>query len=188
VQGDVTSLPLAGLLADLASPETTTAGGPAAAVAIAMAAALAEMGASASVGRWDAAAGTVAQARTLRTRIAPLVQADADAYGRALHALEGGGDGGDHAIGEALTGAADVLLEIARIGADTAELAQLVAELGAPRHRDDARAAVLLAEAGTRVAAALVAANLATTEDDARGGEAATCVRAAGAARERIAV
>lgn len=191
MRGDLTAHPLPRLLEELASTGAAPAGGSAAAIAIAMAAALAEMGASLSRGQWDDAGGTIAQARLLRDRILPLVEADATAYARALAALDrsdaDAGEERDREIGTALAEAADVLLQIARIGADAAELAQLVSELGNPRHRDDAHAAVLLAEAGTRVAAALVAVNLTTTTGDTRGDEAAACAHAATAARERIA-
>ena len=125
------------------------------------------MGARRSPG-WDDAMGVAAQARAIRRRIVPLVQSDADAYAASLAALaaieDAPGSGRDEAIASALAGAADVALAIARAGTDTAFLAELVADRGEPSGRDDAQAAAVLAEAGTRVAAALVAANLVTAE------------------------
>jgi formiminotetrahydrofolate cyclodeaminase len=191
VHGDPLELPLRRLFDDLSSSDAAPASGSAAAVTIAMAAALAEMGAGLSRGQWDEAAGMVAQARLLRRRIAPLVEADADAYARALAALDSAGAsgaGGDDDIARALAAAADVLLVIARTGADTAEVAQQVAERGNPRHRDDVHAAVLLAEVGTRIAATLVSVNLATVAGDLREEEAIACARAAASARDRIPV
>ena len=67
----------------------------------------------------------------------------------------------DETIGRALADAAAVPLEIAAIAADVAVLAADVAEHGNPNLRGDAAAAAVLAEAGARVAANLVAINLA---------------------------
>lgn len=186
---DLSALPLQGLLDELASENPAPAGGSAAAAAVAMAAALVEMGARRS-SSWDEAAGVAAQARSIRRRTVPLVQADADAYSASLEALaavdETPGGGRDEAIADALAGAADVALAIARAGTDAAYLAELVADRGEPSGRDDAQAAAILAEAGTRVAAALVAANLVTAEGDERGSAAASCARTAAMVRERM--
>ena len=83
---DLSALPVQGLLDELASESPAPAGGSAAAVAVAMAAALVEMGARRSPG-WEDAMGVAAQARAIRRRIVPLVQADADAYAASLAAL-----------------------------------------------------------------------------------------------------
>ena len=186
---DLSALPVQGLLDELASENPAPAGGSAAAVAVAMAAALVEMGARRSPG-WADATGVAAQARTIRTRIVPLVQADADAYAASLAALaaieDAPGPGRDEAIASALAGAADIALEIARAGTDTAFLAELVADRGEPSGRDDAQAAAVLAEAGTRVAAALVAANLVTAEGDDRETAASSCARSAAMVRGRM--
>jgi len=189
VAGDLSALPLQDLLDELASDEPAPAGGSAAAAAVAMAAALVEMGARRSTS-WEDAAGVAAQARSIRLRAVPLVQSDADAYAASLAALaavdEAPGPGRDEAIASALTGAADVALAIAEAGTDAAYLAELVADRGEPSGRDDAQAAAILAEAGTRVAAALVAANLMTAEGDQRESAAATCARTAAMVRERM--
>ena len=186
---DLSALPLDGLLDELASQTPAPAGGSAAAVAVAMAAALVEMVARRSSG-WEDAAGVAAQARSIRHRIVPLVQADADAYSASLAAMAAADDapaeGRDEAIAAALACAADVALEIARTGTDAALLAELVAHRGDPSGRDDAQAAAVLAEAGTRVAAALVAANLMTGDGDDRGSAAETCARSAALVRSRM--
>jgi len=186
---DLSALPLHDLLDELASENPAPAGGSAAAAAIAMAAALVEMGARRSQG-WDDAAGVAAQARSIRLRTEPLLQADADAYAASLQALAAveatPGAGRDEAIASALAGAADVALQIAQAGTDAAYLAELVADRGEPSGRDDAQAAAVLAEAGTRVAAALVTANLVTAEGDERESAAASCARSAAMVRERM--
>ena len=185
---DLSALSLTGLLDELASDSPAPASGSAAAVAVAMAAALVEMGARRSPG-WEDAMGVAAQARSIRLRTVPLVQADADAYAASLAALaaeETAAEGRDEAIANALAGAADVALDIARAGTDAAYLAELVADRGDPSGRDDAQAAAVLAEAATRVAAALVAANLMTGESDERGSAAASCARSAAMVRDRM--
>ena len=187
---DLSTLSVQGLLDELASPSPAPAGGSAAAVAVAMAAALVEMGARRSA-NWEDAMGVAAQARSLRLRTVPLAQADAEAYAASLAALANievaPGSGRDEAIAGALEGAADVALAIARAGTDAAFLAELVADRGEPSGRDDAQAAVVLAEAGTRVAAALVAANLVTAEGDDRESAATSCARSAAMVRSRVA-
>jgi methenyltetrahydrofolate cyclohydrolase len=186
---DLSALPVQGLLDELASDSPAPAGGSAAAVSVAMAAALVEMGARRSPG-WEDAIGVAAQARAIRHRTVPLVQADADAYAASLAALasidDASATGRDEAIASALTGAADVALAIARAGTDAAFLAELVADRGEPSGRDDAQAAAVLAEAGTRVAAALVAANLVTAEGDDRETAAASFARSAAGVRSRM--
>jgi formiminotetrahydrofolate cyclodeaminase len=187
---DLSSLSVQGLLDELASESPAPAGGSAAAVAVAMAAALVEMGARRSP-NWEDAIGVAAQARSIRHRAAPLAQADADAYAASLAALAAvetaPASGRDEAIASALAGAADVALAIARAGTDAAFLAELVADRGEPSGRDDAQAAAVLAEAGTRVAAALVTANLVTAEGDDRETAAVSCARSAAMVRSRMA-
>jgi len=186
---DLSALPVQALLDELASESPAPAGGSAATVAVAMAASLVEMGARRSPG-WEDAIGVAAQARAIRRRVVPLVQADADAYAASLAALASIDDAPaavrDEAIASALTGAADVALAIARAGTDTAFLAELVADRGEPSGRDDAQAAAVLAEAGTRVAAALVTANLVTAQGDDRETAAASFAKSAAMVRSRM--
>ena len=147
-----------------------------AAVVTEMAAALVAMVGRFSREHWDGAAGAIAQAETLRARVAPLAQEDADAYEMVLTAMRMPKDlepeVRNNLIGDALSRAADVPLRIAEVGTDVAELAAEVAECGNPNLRGDAAAGALLGEAAARVAANLVAINLATTETDERIGRA----------------
>src|SRR3974390_2084398 len=102
-------------------------GGSAAAMVVALGAALVEMAARASGEHWDQAGGTVAQAVALRDRALALVSRDAEAYDAAVVALSGGGD---EPLGDALARAAAVPLQIAHLGVDVAQVAQLTAEHG----------------------------------------------------------
>jgi formiminotetrahydrofolate cyclodeaminase len=147
-------------------------GGSAAAVVVAMAAGLVTMVARASADHWDEAGGVVGQAETFRARVAPLAQADADAYEAALAVLRDPEQleerYRDQKLQAALASAAEIPLRIAEAGADLACLAALLVENGNPEVRVDAAAASILAESGTRVAAKLVETNLGATDDDPR--------------------
>lgn len=147
-------------------------GGSAAAVVVAMAAGLVTMVARASAGHWDEAGGVVGQAETFRARVAPLAQADADAYEAALAVLRAPEQleerYRDQKLQAALASAAEIPLRIAETGSDLACLAALLVENGNPEVRVDAAAASILAESGTRVAAKLVETNLGATDEDPR--------------------
>jgi formiminotetrahydrofolate cyclodeaminase len=83
--------------------------------------------------------------------------------------------------------AAEVPLAIAEAGADAAYLAAWIADRGSAARRGDAVAAALLAEAGTRAAAALVSVNLAVTAGDDRAEHARGLAESASqAAREAV--
>src|SRR4051812_897564 len=146
-------------------PDPVPGGGSAAALAAAMAAALAANMARLSAPTWADGEGVAAQAQTLRARVEPLAQADADAYARVLrrfaHATEAD-------LGEALYLAAELPLEIAELAADTATLCALVADRCDPRLRPDAVAATVLAKAAARSAAHLVEVNLSAVANDER--------------------
>jgi methenyltetrahydrofolate cyclohydrolase len=183
-------LRLRDLLDSIASEDPTPGGGSTAALAIAMSAALSAMVARASKD-WPEAGAAVAQAEQLRKRTAPLAQRDAEAYGEALASIRlperAEPEVRDATVGAALSRAAAVPLLIAEAGADAASLAALVAERGTPDRRGDAAAAALLAEAGTRAAAGLIAVNLAVTPDDDRVLHAQTLAKSASeAAREAV--
>jgi methenyltetrahydrofolate cyclohydrolase len=109
--------------------------------------------------------GAVAQAESIRERVAPLATADAEAYRQALSAMrEPAGETGeqrDESIRRALVRAAEVPLQIAEAAGNAASLAASVAERGSQAVRGDAAAAALLAAAAARAAANLVAINLA---------------------------
>jgi len=134
--------------------------------------------------------GLIAQAEALRTRTAPLAQLDADVYEEALAARDGlealRQDQRDWELGKAFARAAEPPLEIARAGADVAELAAQLAEVGDPRVQADAAAAAALGVAAARGAVALVAVNLTATEDDPRVAEARAFAEAAERAAARV--
>ena len=180
---DLLDLRLGELLERLAGDEPAPAGGSSAAVSVAMAAAVLAKAARAAIGSWTDAGGIAAQAETLRARCAPLAQADADAFAAGLRALEDEKD--DYELAKALSHAADVPLAIAEAGADVAALATVVAERGQEARRGDAIAAALLAEAGARAAAELVAVNLLSLPGDERAGRAERAARNATDAAER---
>jgi formiminotetrahydrofolate cyclodeaminase len=180
--GDWLDLSLRELLDGFASEEPTPGAGSAAALVVAIAAGLCAMVARSSP-EWAEARAAVAQAERLWRRVAPLAQADADAYEEALVAL-GLPDliepnVRDATIGGAVGRAADVPLAIAEAAADTAALAAAVAANGAPGRRADVVGAGLLAEAAARAAAQLVAVNLTIRTDDERLGRANAAVEAA---------
>jgi methenyltetrahydrofolate cyclohydrolase len=188
--GDLLDLRLRELLEAIASEGPTPGGGSTAALAIAMSAALSAMVARASKD-WPEAGAAIAQAEQLRRRTAPLAQRDAEAYEEALASVRlperVEPNVRDAAVGAALARAAEIPLVIAEAGADAASLAALVADRGTPDRRGDAAAAALLAEAGTRAAASLIAVNLGVTPDDDRVVHAqALAASASEAAREAV--
>jgi formiminotetrahydrofolate cyclodeaminase len=190
--GDLLDAPLRDFLDTLAADGPAPGGGSAAAVAVAMSAGLVGMVARASKDHWDEAGGVIGQAETLRARVSPLVQADAEAYVSALNALRQREQleerYRDQKLFEALDRAAEIPLQIAEAGCDLASLAALLVENGNPEVRADAAAAAVLAEAGTRAAAKLVAINLAASEGDERVRQAEALVeRAAEAAHRALA-
>jgi formiminotetrahydrofolate cyclodeaminase len=189
--GDLLDVSLRAFLDELAGELPAPAGGSIAALVVAMAAGLTAKVARAS-DDWREQMAAVAQAEKLRSRIAPLAQSGAEAYEEALAALRLPDrlepQVRDMAIGNVLVRSAEVPLQIAETGADVASLAALVADRGAPDRRGDAASAAILAEAGTRVAATLVAVNLTVTPEDERIGRARLQVElAAEAARNALA-
>ena len=187
--GDLLDAPLGALLDTLASEEPAPAGGSAAAIVVAMAAGLVAKVARASDGYWEESGGVIGQAETFRARVAPLAQADADAYHEALSALRGREELAeryrDQQLRAALERSAEIPIQIAESGCDLACLAALLVENGNPEVRADAAAASILAESGTRVAAALVETNLGATPDDPRVRHVRSLVEVAAEASER---
>jgi formiminotetrahydrofolate cyclodeaminase len=183
-----TDTPFEELLDTIAAETPAPGGGSVAAFVTEMAASLAAMTAR-FAHDWDGAAGAVAQAETLRHRAAPLADADAMAYENVLTALRMPKDlepeVRDALIGETLSRAADVPLEIAECAASVSQLAAEIAERGNPNLRGDAAAASILAASAARVAANLVEINLATVEGDDRVERARAVVHSAERAARR---
>lgn len=151
-------------------------------MSVSLAAALSGMAARLSTAQLDDADALLERAETLRERAAPLAQADATAYGRVIERQRKGGN-----VKAALSAAADVPLEVAEIGAEVAEIAFRIAEGGNPNLRGDALTAVLLAEAGTQAAVALVKINLSVAgADDERSDQAPHFAKTAMAARNLV--
>ncbi len=183
-----TDVPFEELLDTIAAETPAPGGGSVAAFVTEMAASLAAMAAR-FAHDWDGAAGAVAQAETLRHRAAPLAGDDAVAYENVLTALrmpkELEPEVRNTLIGETLSRAADVPLEIAECAASVSQLAAEIAECGNPNLRGDAASASILASAATRVAANLVEINLATVEGDDRVERARAFLRSAERATRR---
>jgi methenyltetrahydrofolate cyclohydrolase len=175
-------LSIGDLLAALGAQPGAPAGGSAAALTLALAAAVVEMAARASGPSWEQAGGAVAQAALLRSRSVRLAELDGAAYDAALAALR---SGGGQNLERALARAAAVPLQIAHTGADVAQLAREVAEHCEPDVGADAAVAAVLASAATRGAAGLVEVNLGTITGDPRAVEAAALVAQADSAAER---
>ena len=185
-----TDVPFEELLDTIAAETPAPGGGSVAAFVTEMAASLAAM-AGRFAHDWDGAAGAVAQAETLRHRAAPLADADAMAYENVLTALRMPKDlepeVRDTLIGETLSRAAAVPLEIAECATSVAELAAEIAVCGNQNVRGDAAAGAILAASAARVAANLVEINLATMEGDERVERARTLVHSAERAARRAA-
>ena len=155
-----------------------------------MAAGLVTMVARASKDHWPEAGGAIGQAETFRARVAPLAQADAEAYAEALTALRGREAAGGALPRPAAPGGARArgrgpAARSRKPGSDLACLAALLVENGNPEVRADAAAASVLAEGGARAAAKLVEINLGATEDDPRVRHVRTLVEVAAEASER---
>lgn len=171
-------LPLGRFLELVASRRPAPGGGSVAAAVVAAAAGLAGMTARLSSGHLDAAPDLSGEADRLREEAAPLVRADAEAYGRVLEARRS-----REGVQAALSEAAEVPLQIAGVGARVARLAARLAGEGNPNLKGDAIAAVLLAEAATSAAAELVRIN---EPEGERVRQAGRFARAAAEARRTV--
>jgi formiminotetrahydrofolate cyclodeaminase len=179
----------------MAAGKPAPAGGSAAALTVAQAAALCAKTARLSARQLtaDRAGQLTTEADRIRTAAVGLVDQDARAYAgvieharkaaaarrdagaRAAGAEAGPADAPDEQVSElmaslarALSKAADVPMEIVELAAQVAGIAAPLAAVGNPALRGDAVAAALLAQAGARAAATLVAINLADSPDDLR--------------------
>lgn len=133
----------------------------------------------------DDAAG---RAAVLRAALLDSGEEELSSYEPVLAAtrLDAGDPAREQRLREALSGASDAPLAIARAAADVAERAAAVAAQSTAALRGDAIAAVLLAEAATQSAARLVEINLRAGCRDRRLVEAARCRDRSAAARERV--
>jgi formiminotetrahydrofolate cyclodeaminase len=170
VTDELLDVPVRRLLDRVTSELPTPGGGSIAAVVTALAAGLVE-----TVARGSAdldARGLAAQAKTLRERVEPLAQRDAEAYEQALVALRLPesleAEVRSDTIGRSLAYAAEVPLAIALIAADVADAAAVAAECGDASTCADASVAAVLAEGAARGAAHLVEINLTTSAEDER--------------------
>ncbi len=164
--------PLAALLELVAAPDPAPGGGSSAAVAAALAAALLEMSACIELARERApeevGPEVPARATELRTEALELADRDLSSYAPVLDALRMPAGHPERAerLEAALTEASQTPLAIAEGAAEAAVLGARVTVASDPAIRGDALTGVLLAEAATVAAAALVEINL-TGRDDA---------------------
>lgn len=176
-------------LDSLAENGPAPGGGATAALVVAMSAGLVAMVARESQGYWDETGGVIGQAETFRARMAPLAQSNAEAYEEALDALRRREEleerYRDQQLRDALERAAEIPMQIAEAGCDLADLAAQLVERGNPEVRADAAVAAVLAEAGTRAAAKLVAINLVAAGGDGRAAQAEAFVERAAEAAQR---
>ncbi|HZR91211.1 MAG TPA: cyclodeaminase/cyclohydrolase family protein [Gaiellaceae bacterium] len=180
---DYASMAIAELFEQTAAPTPAPGGGSIAALTVGLSAALVTMIARSSRDSWPDAAGIAAQALELAERCPRLAQDDAAAWEEAFaglqDAVEGNNEPGAAPLRPMLDRSAELPLAIAEAGADVAVLAALAASRGDGALRADAISAALLAHAGARVGAHLVAVNLGTREGDARSSRAAAAERRA---------
>jgi formiminotetrahydrofolate cyclodeaminase len=136
-----------------------------------------------SSGEWPEHRGASAQAETLRQRIAPLAQLDAEAYEVSLVALhlpeELEAETRSTLIGDAVARAGQVPLAIADYASDVIALAAEICERCDPARRPDVVAAARLAQGAVEAAAHLVAVNLTFAPNDPRVDRAHMLVRTA---------
>ncbi|MFN2490052.1 MAG: cyclodeaminase/cyclohydrolase family protein [Actinomycetota bacterium] len=161
---DYLAEPLGRFLDELAARAPAPSGGAAAAIGVGLAAALTAMVGRASTERLTEAAKLVHRADELRLRAGSLAGEDAAAYRKVLDALAAPAGPDPEArrrrVDDALSGAADVPLAIAQVGAEVGDMAARLVDEGDPKLRGDALTAVWLAAAGAAAAAELVLINL----------------------------
>jgi len=168
-------LPLARFLSLLAGPEPAPSGGGAAALAVALSAGLCAKTARLSAGQIGAAesAALTSETERIAAEAASLIQADAESYARVLEAhrrrRQAGPPGqGTGDVAAALSAASAVPVQVADLAVPVARVAARLSLEGNPSLRGDAITGALLAAAGARAAAALVAINLAGAAGDSR--------------------
>ena len=176
-------LDLRAALDALATRDAAPAGGSAAALVGAIAAAV-----TVKVARISRQDGFAAQASLLQSRFAELAPTDAQAFSSARQALAESAGGGDErrdfSLGVALDRASAIPLEIAEACADVAALAGELARTAEPDAQPDAAVAAVLAAAAAHAAVRLVEVNLAVGSDDPRATRARAAARTASAAAQ----
>ena len=140
---DYLDLPLRTFLDLLADDQPAPAGGAAAALGVALAASLCAMTARRSGRQLPEAAELAAKAERLADLVAPLAQADAEAYRAVIAARRRPPGEPGAALAVALSDASDVPMRVAEIGAQIAALATRLAAHGHPSLHGDAVAAAL---------------------------------------------
>jgi formiminotetrahydrofolate cyclodeaminase len=173
-------------LESLAAPGSAPAGGSAAALCGALAAAV-----TVKVARLSALPGLAAQAAALGSRLTDLAPSDALAFAAARAALATASEGGDDerrdfALGRALDRSSAIPLEIAEACADVAAVAGELARTGDDDARPDAAVAAVLAAAAAHAAVRLVEVNLAVGADDARAKRARAAAQTASDAAQLV--
>jgi len=169
-------LPVGAFLDALAAGSPSPAGGSAAALVLAQAAALCAKSARLSARQLtaDRAGQLTAAAEQARAEAAALIDDDPLAYQAVLKALRRRADvapGAEDAgagLTAALSAAANVPLRLVELAVPVTAIAVTLAADGKPALRGDAQAAGLLAQAAARAAACLVHINLAGSPGDAR--------------------
>lgn len=169
-------LPVGAFLDALAAAAPAPAGGSAAALVLAQAAALCAKSARLSARQLtaDRAAVLAHEGQQILTTVASLIDEDPRAYRAVIQARRRGADhsreGGDQAaeVAAALSAAANVPMRLIELAVPVAALAATLAADGNPALRGDAQAAGLLAQAAARAAACLAAINLAGAPGDPR--------------------
>jgi formiminotetrahydrofolate cyclodeaminase len=167
-QPGFTGLAVGDFLTAMAAAEPAPAGGCAAALGLAQAAALCAKTARLSARQLTAerVGLLTGEAEHIRQAAASLIDEDARAYQAVLEAKRQRASA--DRMADVLSRAADVPMRIVELAAAAAELAAGLAAEGNPALRGDALTAVLLAQAAARSAAILVRIDLAGAESDAR--------------------
>jgi formiminotetrahydrofolate cyclodeaminase len=148
------------LLSKIASPAPAPASGSAVAAVVAAAAALVQKVARLSSKQWPEAVEIHERAERLRLHSEELIEEDSLAYLAFVEAVRSGQD-----VAGAQARTVEIPLDIVRVAAEVATLADQSASLGNPRLRADAVVAAMLASAAAESAAFLVGVNLGETAD-----------------------
>ena len=176
-QDSYAGLPVGAFLEALAAGSPAPAGGSAAALVLAQAAALCAKSARLSARQLTAerAAALTDEAEQILATAASLIDEDSRAYRAVIEQIRrraGGSDAADR-LAAALSGAAEVPMRLVELAVPVASLAAALAADGNPALRGDTITAALLAHAAAGSAAALVSINLADAPGDPRPARAA---------------